>query len=148
MEAQKVLLTTDLSDEALRPFESVATLAKKLGMTVHLLHVVEDLTVAPHGAPLAPSLHSPSLAHEMERARGILEEQKASLGHQVEVSTDVTSSDDVAGAIADYAARHHCDLIALSTHGRSGFRRMVMGSVAEKVLRHAKVPVIVFPRQE
>jgi nucleotide-binding universal stress UspA family protein len=39
-------------------------------------------------------------------------------------------------------------LIALSSHGRSGFRRLVMGSVAEAVLRHARVPVLVFPRQE
>ncbi|MFT5462408.1 MAG: nucleotide-binding universal stress UspA family protein [Planctomycetota bacterium] len=40
------------------------------------------------------------------------------------------------------------DLIALSSHGRSGFRRLVLGSVTEQILRHTSVPVMVFPRKD
>ena len=48
----------------------------------------------------------------------------------------------VAEAILDYADSTQSDLIAMSTHGRSGFGRFLLGSVAEKVVRSAKVPVL------
>ena len=147
MDVRRILVATDLSDEGLRPYEDVAGLARKLDLDVHLLHVVEELTLAPHGAPLAPTVNVGSMTKEIERARKILEEQAESFSSDVNPTVDVVSSSDVAGAIADYAERQGFQLIALSTHGHSGFRRLVMGSVAEKVLRHAHVPVLVFPRQ-
>jgi len=145
---KKILLTTDLSEEALRPFQKVAELARGSGARIHLLHVVEDVVLLPHGAPLAPIAHAPNLVEEMERARETLAEQCRRLGGEVEVQSDVISAANVALAIADYASSHGMDLIAMSTHGRSGFRRMVMGSVAELVLRHGKTPMLVFPRSE
>ncbi len=148
MDAKKLLLTTDLSEESLRPFAVVASLARKLDLSVTLLHVVEDLAVAPHGAPLAPPLHAPNLVEELKHARAILAERRASLGGELDVATDVVSASNVAVAIVTYAEEHGFDMIALSTHGRSGFRRMVMGSVVEKVLRQTHVPVLAFPRQE
>ncbi len=54
----------------------------------------------------------------------------------------------IARAIAEYALEKGCSIIGLSTHGRTGFRRMVMGSIAEEVLRVARSPVLVFPRQD
>ena len=46
--------------------------------------------------------------------------------------------------IIDHAKVHHCDLIAMSTHGRSGFGQFVLGSIAIKVLHAATVPVLLF----
>ncbi|MEW6073753.1 MAG: universal stress protein [Planctomycetota bacterium] len=148
MDPQKLLLTTDLSEESLRPFQAVATLARQLGLAVTLLHVVEDLAVAPHGAPLAPPLHSLNLADEMERAREVLAARRTMLGPEIDVETVVISAPGVANAIVEYAEEHGYGLIALSSHGRTGFRRMVMGSVVEHVLRRTHVPVLVFPRRE
>jgi nucleotide-binding universal stress UspA family protein len=148
MKIQKVLLTTDLSEEAERPYTAVAELAKQTGAAVTLLHVVEDVTIAPHGAPLAPPLHSPDLPKQLEQARKVLADHAGKFGDGVEVATDVISAIKVGDAIAKYAADNGFDLLAISTHGRTGFRRMVMGSVAEIVLRHAKTPVLVFPRHE
>lgn len=148
MKIQKVLLTTDLSDEAERPYAAVADLAKQLGAEVTLLHVVEDIMIAPHGAPLAPPLHSPDLPKQIEQARELLAEHADKLGAGVQVKSDVISATKVGDAIAEYAQDNGFDLLALSSHGRTGFRRMVMGSVAEMVLRHAKTPVLVFPRIE
>ncbi|MCA9721025.1 MAG: universal stress protein, partial [Gemmatimonadetes bacterium] len=51
-------------------------------------------------------------------------------------------------AIAEYARTHEVDLIAMSSHGRTGFRHLVLGSVSEAVIRHADRPVLVFPRGE
>jgi nucleotide-binding universal stress UspA family protein len=48
--------------------------------------------------------------------------------------------------VVDYAQQNDVDLIAMSTHGRTGFRHLALGSVAEAIIRHATVPVITFPR--
>lgn len=53
--------------------------------------------------------------------------------------------DRPAHAILDAARRHHADLIVMSTHGRSGLGRMIYGSVADDILRHADVPVLLVP---
>jgi len=58
----------------------------------------------------------------------------------LDVDTHVRYGDD-AEEILDHAAQKEIDLIAMSTHGRSGFKRFFLGSVAEKVLRHAPKPV-------
>ena len=146
MKLHKILLTTDLSEEAERPYEAIAELAGQTGARVGLLHVVVDVPVAPHGAPLAPPVHAPDLPAKVEKARDVVAEHAGRFDQGIEVSGDVITAADVPEAIADYADEHDFDLIALSSHGRSGFRRMVMGSVAETVLRHARKPVLVFPR--
>ena len=58
------------------------------------------------------------------------------------VSFHVEASEETADAIVDAAAELNADVIAIATHGRSGLGRMLMGSVAEEVIRIAKVPVI------
>lgn len=148
MKFSHILLTTDLSDESLRAFAPAADLARANGAKLTLLHVVQDVHVAPHGAPLAPPVSAPDVGNLVDAARQRLEEQKALLGSGVEVDCAVSASPDIAERVAHYAQEHNCDLIALSTHGRTGFRRFVLGSVAESILRHAHVPVLCFPRSE
>lgn len=141
-----ILIASDLSPEALRPFDLVVRMAQASKAKLTLLHVVQDLIVAPHGAPLAPPVTSPELPAEMERAREALKEQCDKLGDGLDVHCDVISSDRIPAAINHYAEEHDVDLIALSTHGRTGWRHLALGSVAEAVLRHSAVPVITFPR--
>ncbi len=59
------------------------------------------------------------------------------------VKTDVVEGDDIALTITNYAAKHHCDVIVMCTHGRGGLSRLVFGSVAEDVVRHAPCPVMI-----
>jgi nucleotide-binding universal stress UspA family protein len=146
MKIQKVLMTTDLSEESERPYGAIAQLARDSGAEVVLFHVVEDVPIVPHGAPLAPPLHAPDVPQQMEKAREILSDHAKKLGDGLTVSFDVVSAQNVGEAVAKHAAENGFDLVALSTHGRTGFRRMIMGSVAEQVLRHSKVPVLAFPR--
>jgi nucleotide-binding universal stress UspA family protein len=54
---------------------------------------------------------------------------------------------DAAECIVAMAKEHHCDLVAMSTHGRSGWQRFLLGSVTEKVARRAACPVLAFPQQ-
>jgi nucleotide-binding universal stress UspA family protein len=51
---------------------------------------------------------------------------------------------DPAERIVEVADEEHCDLIVMGTHGRTGFRRLLMGSVAEAVVRRANFPVITY----
>jgi nucleotide-binding universal stress UspA family protein len=50
---------------------------------------------------------------------------------------------NVAAAIVEEATESGCDMIAMATHGRSGFSRLALGSVADKVLRSATIPLLV-----
>jgi nucleotide-binding universal stress UspA family protein len=93
-------------------------------------------------------MSAPDLGEDIAGARRALEGQRASLGAGLEIGLDVATGNDTAQAIAEYAEEHAVDLIALSTHGRSGFRHLALGSVAEAVLRRSRVPVLVFPREK
>jgi nucleotide-binding universal stress UspA family protein len=145
MKLSHILVTSDLSSEALRPCTPVATLARALGARITLLHVTEDLPIAPLAATGEVLLLPNDLQERMKAAREQLEKQRG-LFPGLEVEVEVVSGMDAAHAILEYAEENDVDLIALSTHGRTGFRHLVLGSVAEKLLRHSTVPVVVFPR--
>lgn len=146
MKLEHILLTSDLSSESLRPFQSVKELAQQVGARLTLLTVVVDLQVTPHGAPFAPAVSSPDLEKDVQHARSELEEQRLALGDDADVSIDVIAAPDVAKAICSYAREHEADLIAISTHGRTGLRHLALGSVAEQVIRQSEVPVLSFHR--
>lgn len=146
MQPKKILLTTDLSEEALRTFLPMADFAMGQDAEVTLLHVIEDVPIVPHGAPLAPPMHAPSIPAQVEDAEERIQKQAAEMPKTLQVKTHVMAAPNVAEAVADYANENDFDLIAISSHGRSGFRRLILGSVAEAILRHSHVPVLVFPR--
>lgn len=148
MDFRKILLPTDLSAEGERAFQVVLALARERRAMVVLLHVVENVGVAPVGETFPAPSYLPGTKQELERARALLAEHRKQFPAGVEVVTEALVAPSVPHAIVDYATQNGCDLIALSSHGRSGFRRLIMGSVAEAVLRAARVPVLVFPRQE
>lgn len=148
MEPKKILLTSDLSEESLRAFLPMATFAASQAAHITLLHVVEDVPVVPHGAPLAPPMHAPSIPAQLKDAEERIAEQASHMPEGLTIATEVLTAPNVAEAVTDYADEHGFDLIALSSHGRSGFRRLILGSVAEAILRHAHVPVLVFPRSK
>ena len=62
----------------------------------------------------------------------------------VPVTTDVVISENVAGAIGDFASREKADLIAIATHGRGGLNRMLHGSVADAVMHSTRISMLVF----
>ncbi len=148
MEIRHVLLTTDLSEESERCFDIALSVARKWGARITLLHVVLELQVTPHGAPFAPPLTDPEAEAALEPARKRLEEYRARLADGVEVAAEVTLAPDVAKGICAWAEHHGADLIVMSTHGLSGFRRLILGSVAEGVLHCSEIPVLCVPRKE
>ncbi len=146
MKVSHIVLPTDLSGEALRPCKAVAEFAKAQGARITLLYVVQDLRIAAHGSPLAAPMQPPSLGLEESKAAEALEKQRAELPADIDVQTVVLTEENVPNAVVKYAEEHDADLIALSTHGRTGFRHLVLGSSAESILRHSSIPVLAFPR--
>lgn len=143
---QKILLPTDLSSEGERAFAGVDELARANQASLVLLHVVENAGAHPLGEKrTAPTLLA-GTREELARVRELLEPRRKAF--QAQTMVEVLVAPSVSHALCDYAAQNGISLIALSSHGRSGFRRLVMGSVAEAVLRSSRVPVLVFPRQE
>lgn len=146
MKIEHILVATDLSEAALTCCAPIGGLARSVGARITLLHVVGGHEAIPHGAPLAPPIEEPAPAKKMEAARTKLQERLAAYGEGLEITPVAISGGDTADEIVEYAEKQGADLIALATHGRTGFRHMVLGSVAEAVVRKSSIPVIVLPR--
>jgi len=138
-----ILLTTDLSNESKRAFAPVRELAKKLQLDVTLFAVMED--------QLLQAAAGPAFAQFPDRERVRADWQKGVDAAAVELGRDVCKeavvqeAADVVRAICDAARARGAQYVAMATHGRSGLRRMLIGSVAEGVVRHAHVPVVLYP---
>lgn len=93
--------------------------------------------MAPIGAPLRYFETMEQEAAEYVREKG----SKLAL-QGVRVRTKTVVADRIAEAILESARSSHVDLIAMATHGRSGLKRLILGSVADKVMRGANVSVL------
>ena len=143
MKPDHVLVPTDLSETSHRHQGDVAALARRLGARVTLLTVVED---PPAALPMAPRLTAPGVEKRIEEARADLEARRPLFEPDVDATVDVATGTDPAATIAEYAATHDVDLVAMTTHGRTGLRHLAMGSVAEGLLRRRRFRSCVFPR--
>ncbi len=140
-----ILLTTDFSAESARAYDPAVDLAAKLGGRILLVHVAELTTIVPHGAPLAPAQIPPDASELIEAAETAIASEAKKLGSKVPVESHVEAAADVAEGVTSVARDRGAAYIAVSTHGRTGLRRLVLGSVTEAIVRHAHVPVICFP---
>jgi nucleotide-binding universal stress UspA family protein len=138
-----IVLTTDLSSESKRAFAPVRELARKLGLKVHLLAVLEDMPFEPTGGGLmAVYPDRRQIKVDWEKSMAALADE---FGRELCAQAVVIDAVDVSRAIVDFAQQEKADFVAMATHGRSGLRRLLLGSVAEVVIRHSHVPVIVYP---
>lgn len=110
----------------------------------------EDLHVIHVTIPHIPFNHASwaldAPAARMKAARQHLE--KLLEGVNVRGTTLVVRDGDPGLMIADYADEVHSDLIIMPSHGYHGAKRLVLGSVAERVLRHAKCPILILRRKD
>ena len=147
MKNTHIVLTTDFSAESRRAYEPVSRLAASLSARITLLAVLPELTAIPYGAILAPAQPDPQMPERIASAEEQMKQEVETLASEAEVEGKVIVAESIEKAIADFAEEQGAAFIAMSTHGRTALRRLVMGSVTEAVLRHSVVPVIVFPRK-
>ncbi len=141
IDIQRILLPTDFSAYSATATQYACELATKFAAELHLLHTLEvHLSSTPAfamGLALPTHVHESRAAAEKALA-GVLDPQWA-VGRKV-VHAVVEGSPKV--EIVRYARTHHMDVIVLATHGRSGLAHVLMGSVAESVVRTAPCPVL------
>lgn len=143
---QRILLATDLSPASQSAERTALTLARALGAEVSVLHVVAlppglDARVAVQpeaGTPALPLRDYVEAADRRELERVVAAFRDA--GVPVSMAVEVGS---IAETIADVGRRSAADLIVVGTHGRTGIRRVVLGSVAARLLTLTPVPVLV-----
>lgn len=138
MDDGHLLVPIDFSDQQPRLLAHARELALAYGMTLTLLHVVEAEEVPDvYGAYADP----PEPGVLADRTETVLDERAQTLReHGVDVEVEVRSGHAAAETL-DAADEMDADLLAIATHGRSGVERMLMGSVAETVIRRAPCPV-------
>jgi nucleotide-binding universal stress UspA family protein len=145
----RVLVPLDgspLAETALEPAAHLASLlVAPAAIELHLLRVV-DLPVA--GGKFPINFDVALRKEALQEAETYLKEVTARLQESlVDVRVSITSSDvismDIAGTIIQQAHESGYDLIAMTTHGRSGLRRLMMGSVTEHVLGTTKLPLLI-----
>jgi len=141
---QRVILPLDGSALADSAIPYVKDVAARLGKPVSLVHVID--TVSPYVASAALPVPQSALDDSWNAARDMLEPtakifDEAGVSSKIEVLQGAPFA-----AISNFATPS--DLIVMTSHGRTGFTRWLLGSVAEKLVRSAPAPVCIVPARE
>jgi nucleotide-binding universal stress UspA family protein len=140
----RILVPTDFGPTSELALRYGRELARNFGSALHVLHAISDL-VTLHTLPPTYVTDIAGLQREREvAARKRLDEALASGNGAagIKVSAVVMMSATPAAAIVEYADEQRIDLIVMGTHGRGAVAHLLLGSVAEKVVRTAHCPVM------
>ena len=137
----RILFPTDFSTHATAAWPYAVGLARGHAAELHLLHVVTPpvFGVSPEGGGLAPAALVDDVLDEALAVLDRLAESARALGVNARTHTSIG---DAASEIVTCAAAEEIGLIVMATTGRTGLAHVVMGSVAERVVRHAASPVL------
>lgn len=142
---KNVLVTTDLADDGIWPLRYGWTMAARFGAELHVFYA--DVLHGPLHGERAAAQSEAEIAERLDAlTRRIAERDRE--GSRVPVRHEVERSVYPAPAILEYADDHDIDLIVMGTHGRRGVSRLVLGSVAEEVVREARCAVLTMRNQE
>lgn len=142
---KNILLPTDFSNTSLSAADYAVELAVKYGAKIHLLHVLEK-------TPPILAIRSLDLSQEKiiksfeEEGKKQLENaaKKIKKGKTENFEFELVLKKGIDyEQIVKYSKDHKIDIIVIATHGRTGLVHTLLGSVAEKVIRYAKCPVLV-----
>lgn len=140
---RRILVPTDFSDLARQAMFYAAELAKLTDGELIVAHVTFEIPqMMPTGAIIAEARREELQTDRDKAVADQLAEEIAHLGGHVATST-VVAEGDAASQLVALAVEHDVDLIAISSHGRTGIQRLLLGSVAEKVARRAGCPVLI-----
>jgi nucleotide-binding universal stress UspA family protein len=139
----RILVPIDFSEPSDAALDYAMVLASRLGASLFLLHAFEDPLVS--GGVFAAEMYAPMPEHLRE---SLLEDAKRRLGERLaKVESRFNPVAELytgppAKAILEFAKTQNIDLIVIGTHGRGGMAHLLLGSVAERVVRTAPCPVL------
>ncbi len=141
MNVKKILVTTDLSRFSLAALEAASAIGSQFGSKLYLLHVVDSL----------PAMHIPqgqdidvqaAYRRSEDQARKRLEEFIQQNPFPDVRLIPVVRIGSPVDEIRRFAEEEGVDVIVIATHGWTGLRHILLGSVAERVVRHSSIPVL------
>lgn len=138
---KNILVTTDLSAASHSAMEYAAWLAKKEKANIILFYSVDNLpTVAYHTVDLTfDKFREEILTYERKKLKEFANSFKSTFTGKFQT---VITEGNAAQSIVQYAKENDVDMIVMSTHGRTGIQHMLLGSVAERVVRTSPCPVL------
>jgi nucleotide-binding universal stress UspA family protein len=137
---KRMLVATDLSQPATRALKFAARLAKQLHSELHVLYTVMPQLYLSEPAPISVELQKVEIdqaRHELHRYAFRIPEVRT-LKHE-----EIALAGPPADAILEIVELKGIDLVVMGSHGRSGLKKVAMGSVAEATIRRAHCPVLV-----
>jgi nucleotide-binding universal stress UspA family protein len=142
VEIRRILAPTDFSAHAENAVRYACGLAERLGAELHLLHVLSAIVPTGPDPLFAPVLPPESFRELEEASRRALETLlDPSWGSPRALKVAVRWESPVEG-IVEYARESAIGLIVIATHGRTGLSHVLLGSVAERIVREAPCPVL------
>ncbi len=148
LEIRSILAPTDFSAHAAKAVRYACLLAERLNADLHLLHVLSDIVAVGPDPMLTPVLPPEFYTESREQSLKTLETLlDPSWGTPASVETEVCWGDPVEEVVT-YARKKTIDLIVIATHGRTGLSHVLLGSVAERIVREAPCPVLTIRDRE
>ncbi len=145
---KKIVTTTDFSDPSREGVKTAVELAEAFGAELILVHVLVPLKSAA-GAPTVAGYDLPTVEEKIAvEAAGLAEDLLKEAVPETIPSGFRVLNGKPAEQIADLAEKENADLIVIATHGESNWKDLFTGSVTERVIRHAKCPVLTVTRPE
>lgn len=131
----KILAAVDFSEHADAVLDAAVDFANKFGTELHLVHACEVRIpmVAPHGAAIPPTI----IEEERNAAVSKLDALSRKVAARGVAAASHVTGAPAASAIVELADELGADLIVMGTRGHTGLKHVLLGSVAERVLRHA-----------
>ncbi|MCA8913379.1 MAG: universal stress protein [Planctomycetes bacterium] len=133
----RILFPTDFSETGAKALKRAIALTEDMDAELFVLHVIDDTLISTHVEEERHIILKELRKHALEEMRKHLPK------HLMEnfETIGAVKRGEPGKAICSYAETHHCDLIVMGTHGRTGIERALIGSVADKVVRRAKSSV-------
>lgn len=142
----RILVAVDGSNTSRRAFEAALALAQSSGAVLQPLYVVENTPMYFEAPGYDPSILRNRLVEEGKELGAEFAKAMAEQGVKGELAVaEASSLDDVPAVVLKVAADFQADLLVMGTHGRRGFQRLILGSVAERCVRQASLPVLLIP---
>ena len=142
---KKLLVPHDFSPCAARALRTAAELAKVHGAQLELVHVAALPASLPPETMISPTAGARPLRVSEYATRGALQQLEfiaEPLRHQGLIVHTFATTGDVAAQVLQHAQAVRADALVVGTHGRKGLSHFFLGSVAEKLVRRATVPVV------
>jgi nucleotide-binding universal stress UspA family protein len=139
---KRILIATDGSDKSKKAAEEGLELAKALGAQVIALNVINEVVIASAVRQLGADRKD--VESKLERAGGKAVDELKAMGAKMGVNVDtIVRIGAPANTVIDTAGAEKADLIVMGSHGESGASKLLIGSVVQKVLYWATIPVLV-----